>query len=186
MRSPFVPSTSSSARPKQGTTIVSRCWIHVPILNSYRPRLTARPFHTSVALKTSRDRSTIDFAYFPKESLDAPQTISVMRVPILPNNYSERDLSHHHEPMVEPVIRPEISTVSANGTHIDNPSAMSDVVDNHAADIDHFDLTKHVANAASKVADAGAEQIENKGGSMRSLWEGLMDDIFGERKVTHA
>ena len=136
-------------------------------------------------LNTSRDRSTIDFAYFPLEGSEAATSTSVMRVPILPNNYSERDMSERHEPMVESVIRPEISTVSANGTHIDNPSAMSDVVDNHAADIDHFDLTKHVTNAASKVVDAGTEQIETNGGAMRSLWEGLMDDVFGERKVAH-
>ena len=108
-----------------------------------------------------------------------------MRVPILPNNYSERDMSEHYEPM-KSVIRPEISTVSANGTHIDNPSAMSDVVDNHSAEIDHFDLTKHVANAASKMAGAGAEQIERNRGAMRNLWEGLMDDVFGERKAAHA
>jgi len=108
-------------------------------------------------LNTSRDRSTIDFAYFPLEGSEAATSTSVMRVPILPNNYSERDMSERHEPMV----------------------------DNHAADIDHFDLTKHVTNAASKVVDAGTEQIETNGGAMRSLWEGLMDDVFGERKVAH-
>ena len=84
------------------------------------------------------------------------------------------------------VIRPEISTVSANGTHIDNPSAMSDVVDNHAADIDHFDLTKHVTTAASKMANAGTGQMEKRGSAVRSLWAGLMDDIFGESKAAHA
>lgn len=138
-------------------------------------------------LSTSRDQSTIDFAYFPSAAEhEAVTSTIVMRVPILPNNYSERDMSERHEPMVESVIRPVISTVSANGTHIDTPSAMSDVVDNHAADIDHFELTKHVTNAASKVADVGTQQIENYGGSIRSLWEGLMDDVFGERKVSHA
>ena len=87
---------------------------------------------------------------------------------------------------MESVIRPEISTVSANGTHIDNPSPMSDVVDNHAADIDHFDLTKHVTNAASKIMNVDNEQMEEKVGSVRSLWAGLMDDIFGERKTAHS
>lgn len=92
---------------------------------------------------------------------------------------------------MESVIRPEILTVSANGTHIDNPSAMSDVVDNHAAEIDHFDLTKHVTNAASKVvntASTGAERIEKQGGfgeSLRNLWAGFLDDVFGEKKSTH-
>ena len=87
--------------------------------------------------------------------------------------------------MVESVTRPEILTVSANGTHIDNPSAMSDVVDNHAAEIDHFDLTKHVTNAASKVVIASAKHIDRQGGAMRSLWAGLLDDVFGEKKPAH-
>lgn len=89
---------------------------------------------------------------------------------------------------MESVTRPEILTVSANGTHIDNPSAMSDVVDNHAADIDHFDLTKHVTNAASKVVDTAStgtdhvEQQDGFGDSMRNLWAGFLDDVLGEKK----
>ena len=135
---------------------------------------------------TSRDQSTIDFAYFPREINEAAALTFAIQVPILPNNYSERGSSRLQEPVMESVIRPEIFTVSANGTHIDNPSAMSDVVDNHAAEIDHFDLTKHVTNAANKAADAGTEQIESNAEDLREIWEGLMENVFGKRKASHA
>ncbi len=154
----------------------------------FSPRLPKRLFSASRVSCASHDQSTIDFAYFPQEELDAPEATSVIRVPILPNNYSARNGSGNHEPMVESITRPEILTVSANGTHIDNPSAMSDVVDNHAADIDHYDLTKHVANAANKAVNTGTEHVDKQEGmreSLKTLWDGLLGDIFGGKKSTH-
>ena len=120
----------------------------------------------------------------PQLELEKPASTTVLRMPILPNNYtSDRDSSDKNDVM-ESVIRPEISTVSANGTHIDNPSAMSDVMDNHSADMDPFDLTNKVTNAASKMTGVPAEEL--KEGAIRQLWAGLVDDVFGSRQPSKA
>jgi hypothetical protein len=100
---------------------------------------TSRPFSASQARKATRDSSTIDFAYMPQFELRTPRHSEVLRVPILPSNSTAPGRSDEAD---EAVIRPEITTVSASGTHIDNPSAMSEVTDNHAIDLSPFDLTE--------------------------------------------
>lgn len=82
--------------------------------------------------------STIDFAYMPQSELETLKQNEILRVPILPSNSTAAGRSDEAE---DAVIRPEITTVSANGTHIDSPSAMSEVTDNHAAELSPFDLT---------------------------------------------
>ena len=74
--------------------------------------------------------------------------------------------------------------MSANGTHIDSPSAMYEVVDNHAVELSPFDLTNKVTTAATgaavKVADMGRERMEEPS-MLREIWNGFVDDILGPK-----
>ena len=79
--------------------------------------------------------------------------------------------------------------MSANGTHIDNPSAMSEVTDNHAIEISPFDLTSQVTNAAttatSKMTDVAAEKLEERS-VFREFWSGFVDDLLGGKSMVKA
>lgn len=86
---------------------------------------------------------------------------------------------------MESVIRPEISTVSADGTHVASPSAMSEVTDNHAIELDPYDLTTKVTAAAQKMGELPAEKLK-EAGVVKELWMGLLDDLMGGRKVSRA
>lgn len=120
------------------------------------------------------------------ESQTARQS-EILRVPILPYNSTAPGRA---DEVAESVIRPEIATVSASGTHIDSPSAMSEVTDNHAIEFSPFDLTEKVTNAAaaaaSKVTGVPAEQLKEPPGLVQQLWNGLLDDVLGARKLAKA
>ena len=101
-----------------------------------------------------------------------------MRIPILPFNSTA---PARGDEAVESVIRPEITTTSANGTHIESPSAMSDVTDNPGhTNLDPFDLTNAVTTAASKAAGVPIKSLQEPG-AVRSIWDGLLDDILGPK-----
>lgn len=74
----------------------------------------------------------------PQSELQTSKQSEILRVPILPANSTAPGRPDLVE---EAVVRPEITTVSASGTHIDSPSAMSEVTDNHAVELSPFDLT---------------------------------------------
>ena len=109
-----------------------------------------------------------------------------MRVPILPHNSTA---SRYTGEATESVIKPEITTVSASGTHIDSPSAMSEVTDNHAIDFSPYDLTHKVtsaaAAAASEITGMSTERLKNPG-VVQELWSGILDDILGGKKMARA
>lgn len=151
-------------------------------LNSFTVR-ESRSFSTSQSRRIARDSSTIDFAYFPQYELQTPSQSEIIRVPILPQNSTAPGRS---EEVVESVVRPQITTISADGTHIDSPSAMSEVTDNHAVDLSPFDLTNTVTNAAtaaaSKVTGMPAGKLKEPG-ILQELWSGLLDDILGGKKI---
>ena len=106
-----------------------------------------------------------------------------MRIPILPFNSTAPARSNE---ALESVIRPEITTASANGTHIESPSAMSDVTDNPGhTDLDPFDLTNTVTTAASKATNVAIETSQEPG-VVKTLWNGLLDDVLGVRKTAKA
>ena len=78
-------------------------------------------------------------------------------------------------------MRPEISTASADGTHIASPSAMSEVTDNHAAELDPYDLAMQVGRAANKVVSEKVEVLR-EGSVVKELWSGFLDDLLGGSK----
>lgn len=149
----------------------------------HRCSKSIRPFHCSSQRRTLGDTSSIDFAYFPQYELREPAKNEIMRIPILPFNSSPPARSNE---ALESVIRPEITTASANGTHIESPSAMSDVTDNPGhTDLDPFDLTNTVTTAASEVTGLPIERLQEPG-VVKELWNGLLDDILGARKTAKA
>ena len=122
----------------------------------------------------------------PQFELEAPRQSEIVRAPLLPENSSA-------PPQVaetpETVVRPEIATVSANGTHIDNPSAMSEVTDNHAIEISPFNLTSQVTHAATAAASKVTGMSEarlKKEGVLQEVWSGFLDDVLGDKKMTKA
>ena len=141
-----------------------------------------RHFNTSRALKQVKDSSTVDFAYFPQYTLNTSAAPEAIRVPLLPDNYTP---PAHHEAtlqsdLVDNVHTQDISTVSGDSHGI--VSAMSEVTDNHAIELDPYNLTEKVAIAARKMAAEMKEGVNE--GVLRQLWNGFLDDILGARKLS--
>ncbi|KAL8693685.1 MAG: hypothetical protein Q9218_001542 [Villophora microphyllina] len=141
-----------------------------------------RPFHKSQKQQNRFDASSIDFAYMPQHTPEEGTPPEVLRIPLLPHNFFPPRTTRGLQEAVESVVRPEISTVSANSTHIENPSAMSEVTDNHAMKLDPYDLTSKVTAAATSIAELPAKET----GAMRDLLSGLLDDLFGSKRVPKA
>ncbi|GES62611.1 SAP-domain-containing protein [Aspergillus terreus] len=156
--------------------------IQTSVHSSPRPRrLTssshARQFNTSRAQKAVNDSSTVDFVYMPSMAdIDAPAPRPDPRIPILPDSYS------HHLQAPAPgsaPMKPQVYTVAGDGADV-AASPMTEVVDNHAVDIDPFSLTEAVGKSRY-----GA-QLQNQGsqepGVMRELWSGFLDDLLGPKQ----
>ena len=151
-----------------------------------------RSLKTTKHNNSRHDESTIDFAYMPRENFFPDPTPREPRPPLLPDNFAppvEHTNNAHHDFHIESVVKPTISTVSANGTHIDNPSAMSDVTDGHAQGVDMFDLTKKVsaatASKATELAGAATEEARSQQSSIAAFVNGVIDDIFGPKRTTN-
>jgi hypothetical protein len=97
----------------------------------------------------------------------------------LPDNYIPPTRSTSLQSDMEAVIKPQIETASADSTGI--VSAMSEVTDNHAMDIDVFDLTRTVSKAAMGKVESVVEEGMGKVGVVRELWGGFVDDLMGAR-----
>ena len=135
-------------------------------------------------MKAPKDSSPIDFAFMPQYTVIEPKQPEIMRIPLLPNNFFPSRTSEAQE-AIEPVIRPEISTVSADSTHIASPSAMSEVTDNHAIELDPYDLTSKVTAAAAKMTGMPVEKLKEPG-VVKEIWNGLLDDLLGSKKMARA
>jgi hypothetical protein len=96
------------------------------------------------------------------------------RIPILPDSYTHTTDSYTEEP--EPVMKPEIYTTAMDSTHAHSPSAMSEVTDNHAMDVDPFDLTKTVKKAAGRALGEKSGR-----GAVKEVWDGFLDDLLGKK-----
>lgn len=125
----------------------------------------------------------MDFAYMPQHTLEEATPPEIQRIPLLPHNFLPPRTDQGLEEAVDRVIRPQISTISANSTHIESPSAISEVTDNHAIDLDPYDLTNKVTAAASRTAEDAMDTIK-EAGTVRRLWSGLLDDLFGSKRLS--
>ena len=154
-------------------------------MDSPREQKSMRPFHESQKLRNRYDTSSIDFAYMPQHTLKEDAPPEIMRIPLLPHNFFPPRETQAHQEAVESVVRPQISTVSANSTHIESPSAMSEVTDNHAIELDPYDLTNKVTAAAAKIAEMPLSSVKRVG-VMRELWTELCDALLGPKRVSKA
>lgn len=76
-------------------------------------------------------------------------------------------------------MRPTISTASLDSTHISAPSALAEVHDNSAMNLDFHDMADKVTSTVKKVADAEPAQ---KVGIAKEIWTGFLDDVFGAKQ----
>lgn len=133
---------------------------------------TTRTFNTSRSLKAVNDSSTMDFAYFPTEAgVEVEQ--EVFRVPIIPTNYTAASRAPEIEEVV--VMKPEISTMSADAVFL----PMSDLSDGHSLNIDfHAMADKVAANLRSMKVP-----VEEQASVAKQIWNDMVDDILGTKKV---
>ncbi|KAF2086042.1 hypothetical protein K490DRAFT_66968 [Saccharata proteae CBS 121410] len=146
------------------------------------PKTGERHFNTSRSLKAVNDTSTIDFAYMP-ESLPKEAPNQILRVPLLPQvSFNVRGRDELMEELEEaPPMRPEISTVSADSTHIFAPSALTDVTDNSA--IDFQGMATAVSDAAKRLRSTPAvKEVEESASVIKTVWNDLLDDLMGPKR----
>ncbi|KAJ6063987.1 hypothetical protein N7499_012667 [Penicillium canescens] len=142
---------------------------------------TPRQFNTSRSSKARNDTSTVDLVYMPSMAdLDAAPLHRGIQVPVLPDLSSLPDFS---SPSAPP-MKPQIYTVAGSGADV-AASAMSEVVDNHAVDLDPFSLTEAVGR--SRVGEEMNRRESGSGvaqtGVIRELWSGFLDDVMGPKEI---
>lgn len=133
------------------------------------------------------------------QDLDAPSGNGLHagpRVPVLPELHSTATLRTGQSPSHTvgsdpPPMKPQVYAVAGNGAGSEvAASPMSEVVDNHAVEIDPFSLTETVGRArieaeaagSSGTASAGQGQGQGQKGIVRELWSSVMDDLMGPRQ----
>lgn len=156
-------------------------------LGNYSPGIkhSAHSFYSTAPTKAAEDTPAIDYVLMPQYELVPESPPEVLRIPLLPTTFSRSRSGHAHLETIESVIRPEISTVSADSTHIASPSAMSEVTDNHAIELDPYDLTAKVTAAAKKMGELPVEKLKEVS-VVKELWMGLLDDLMGGSKARRA
>lgn len=141
----------------------------------------SRKINTSRSASTINDTSTVDFIYMPSMAdLDVSPVHTHPKVPVLPDLYSH----HPRTSLSDPPMKPQIYTVAGEGADI-AASAMSEVVDNVAVDIDPFSLTEAVGRSRvgeelSRGQNGGNASREP--GVVRELWSGFLDDVLGPKE----
>lgn len=149
--------------------------------NPFGSSSSPRQFNTSRASKAVNDTSTVDFVYMPSSSeFEASSAFNLQpRVPII------SDISHGSDSgATQPLMpmKPQIYTVSEMASDV-SASPMSEVVDNHALEIDPFKLTETVGKSrhgeSQRIATAGMQEQD---GMIGQLWSGFLDDLLGSNK----
>ena len=119
----------------------------------------------------------MDFAFLPMAPNPNPVDNVNLRVPLLPDSYTA---SHAPDTSAFGTVqRQEVVTAAADGTHFSAPSVMSDVHDNTAAPVDFHELAEKLETAAAAVK----QRAEQGQGTMKQLWEGVVEDIFGPKRA---
>ncbi|KAJ5963546.1 uncharacterized protein N7479_003422 [Penicillium vulpinum] len=137
---------------------------------------SARQFNTSRATKALNDTSTVDFVYMPSMAdLEASPLQRSIQVPVLPELPS---IPWRQTPTAPP-MKPQIYTVSGTGADVP-ASAMSEVVDNHAMDLDPFSLTETVGRARVGEEIQRRSNGTTEPGVIRELWTSFLDDVKGQ------
>ncbi|KOS44701.1 hypothetical protein ACN38_g4354 [Penicillium nordicum] len=140
---------------------------------------SSRQFNTSRATKALNDTSTVDFVYMPSMAdLDAAPLQRNIQVPVLP----ELPSIPWRQTSTAPPMKPQIYTVSGTGADV-SASAMSEVVDNHAIDLDPFSLTEAVGRSRVGEEIQRRSNGSSEPGVIRELWAGFLDDVMGPKET---
>ncbi|KAL1994361.1 hypothetical protein VTN49DRAFT_3030 [Thermomyces lanuginosus] len=147
--------------------------------NAFRGPSETRHINTSRASKAVKDTSTVDFVYFPslREEPEDPYTLQP-RMPIPPD--AALSYSRSSAPTSSP-MKPEIHAVSEIASDT-SASPMTEVVDNHAMEIDPFRLTETVGRSRDGEhyqRQNGTRQAKQKG-VIGELWSGMVEDLLGK------
>ena len=135
-------------------------------------------FRTSAPKQAPHDSSTIDFFTFPEIPEEPPvNPFAKLRVPLLPDNYNpdrSADSAHAAEAFDTPLAAPEIHIIASHPERV-QPAALSEVVGNDGLEMDLSSLTKGFTSTPLTTL--------KEPGMMKELWTGLVDDIFGSKKI---
>lgn len=130
-----------------------------------------------------KDTSTLDFVYMPSIASIEDGPTPAQRIPILggfDGNMSR--LSGSDTGSTEyPLMKPQIHAIGETGSDL-SASPMSEVVDNHALEIDPFKLTETVGRSRSGENDMREKLMAGQTGQkgvIGELFSGMMDDILG-------
>ncbi|KAJ5081989.1 hypothetical protein N7532_011032 [Penicillium argentinense] len=140
-----------------------------------------RQFNTSRSSSAVGDTSPVDFIYMP--TMSEMETPSVRwtspQIPVLPDMHSLPADTPSAPPM-----KPQIYTVAGSGADV-AASPMSEVVDNHAVDIDPFSLTEAVGRSrvGEEMNRRTNGETSTESGVVRELWTGFLDDVLGPKQV---
>ncbi|KAK8109872.1 hypothetical protein PG999_008009 [Apiospora kogelbergensis] len=190
-----ISTTSAQAVPKS-TTLLTSSKTTAPLMRKYADLLKernlemegrSREFTTRSANrphpapKRMRLMQTLNASYSQAATVDstvlpsfnfmeaASAADSHMRVPLLPDNYS---VAYAPEAADEPVAFPQISVVAANPETV-SPSALTEV---EGMTMDGIELKfAHESSASST-----GSYSEQGNGMIKGMWNGLLDDVFGE------
>lgn len=102
------------------------------------------------------------------------------RIPTLPDNYVRR--TETQTDYVSP-MKPQVYAVGELSSD-SAVSVMSDVVDNHAVDIDPFSLTEAVGKSRDSAIRAQNGGQSQETGIFRDLWSGIVEDILGPKQTS--
>jgi len=151
---------------------------HRPTAPVFKPIPFMQGFRTSAPAQAAHDSSTIDFFTFPEIPDEPPiNPFAKLRVPLLPDNYNpdrSANSAHAAEVFDAPIAKPEIHIVAAHPENV-APAALSEVVGNDGVDVDLASLTKGFSSTPLTAL--------KEPGVIKELWSGIVDDIFGAKKV---
>ena len=80
-------------------------------------------------------------------------------------------------------MRPTISTASADSTRVNALSAMVDVHDNTAVDVDFHEVASRFSVGAAAGELAGTSSPLRERGGLKQIWDGFLDDLLGPGKA---
>ncbi|OBT71231.1 hypothetical protein VF21_09895 [Pseudogymnoascus sp. 05NY08] len=176
--SPAVRRQLAASTSKAESTTRSSSTTTRPTPTSITP--TLRPlmqgFHTTTSTPAPSASPSIDFVFFPAPVESSTHT-SMLRVPLLPDNYTpDRSIGSAHAPEAEvmPLERSEISIIAARPETV--ASALTEVV-GLGREMGLGELTRAFKEEVERVE---GEVV----GGLRGLWGDLLDDVLGEKVVT--
>lgn len=131
-------------------------------------------FHSSAAPAARLEVPTMDFTVLPMlDAAPASEMGQVVRVPLLPDNFTPDRSAFAAEMPDAPLPAAEISIVAAHPENV-----LSPLTEVEGIGLDGIELK--FVHEPTTAAPSGEQ------GMLRDVWHGLIDDVFGPRKSAHA